>query len=47
MYSLENSIVCVEMFVMAIAAGYAYTYKDFVSEESKTANIFQIIKNNW
>ncbi len=37
--SIENSLVCIEMFVMAVAAGYAYTYTDFISQNKKKASI--------
>lgn len=39
MDSLENTMVCIEMFIMAVAAGYAYTYKDFLSPHSKKGTV--------
>jgi len=32
---------------MAVAAGIAYSYKEFISESSKTATIGEVIHNNW
>jgi len=32
---------------MAVAAGIAYSYKEFVCENSKTATIGEVIHNNW
>ena len=45
--SIENSLVCLEMFVMAVAAGYAYTYVDFISDNYKQASLSNIIRSNW
>lgn len=28
-FRLENSLVCIEMFLLAIAAGFAFSYKEF------------------
>ena len=36
---IENTLVCIEMFVMAVAAGYAYTYKDFLSSSARKGSL--------
>ncbi len=45
--AIENSLVCIEMFIMALVAGWAYTYKDFEGPNCGRGNIVQIVLSNW
>ncbi|KAL4435963.1 hypothetical protein ABPG74_022198 [Tetrahymena malaccensis] len=44
---IENTFVCFEMCLMAIAGGIAYSYKPFIHGEVKQSNLTDVLKDNW
>ena len=44
----QNTLVCIEMLLMAIASISAFTYTDFVSmQENKVGTLKEVLTDNW
>lgn len=46
-YLLQNTLVCMEMLILSLAGGIAFSYKDFIEGGRKSGSILSVLKGNW
>jgi hypothetical protein len=46
--SFENTLVCIEMFLMTLACIFAFSYRDFMRESNNnTGSMKKALSDNW
>ncbi|CAD8158715.1 unnamed protein product [Paramecium pentaurelia] len=45
--SIENTLVCLEMFIMTIACIFAFSYSEFMKEQNNKGTLKKAISDNW
>ena len=46
-HNIENTLICVEMLLMTIAGGCAFSYVDFMGGVPKEGKFTSVIKDIW